>query len=148
MSRVGRVFDPEAWDVRAWPGKQTRQLHMPLEQSQVLIVLGQVAAAVGDRAAATHYFEDAGTLGRASGFMHSLAWSMYEAAKVYRDEGRYADAERCETQAMNAMHQVADEYHLPLHLAVLADLQAKEGNLLKAQETLWSKLKMSPRAFS
>jgi CHAT domain-containing protein len=114
--------------------EQTRHLHMPLEQSQILIVLGQVAAAVGDRATATHYFEDAGTLGRASGFMHSLAWSMYEAAKVYREEGRYADAERCETQAMDAMHQVADEYHLPLHLAVLADLQAKQGNLPKAQE--------------
>jgi len=114
--------------------ERTRHLHMPLEQSQALIVLGQVAAAVGDRAAATHYFEDAGTLGRASGFMHSLAWSMYEAAKVYRDEGRYADAERCETVAMNAMRQVGDEYHLPLHLAVFADLQAKEGHLAKAHE--------------
>jgi tRNA A37 N6-isopentenylltransferase MiaA len=32
---------------------------------------------------------------------------MYEAAKVYCDEGRYADAERCETQAMNATRQLA-----------------------------------------
>jgi CHAT domain-containing protein/tetratricopeptide (TPR) repeat protein len=111
----------------------TRQLHMPLEQSQILVVLGQVAAAVGDRAAATRYFESAGSLAQASGFVHSLAWSMYEAAKVYRDEGRYADAERCEMQAMTAMRQVADEYHLPLHLAVLADLQAKEGNLVNAK---------------
>ena len=113
---------------------QTRQLHAPLEESQVLIALGQVAAAAGDRRAATQYFEEAGRLSRANGFIHSIAWSMYEAAKVYRDEGLYADAERCETQAMNAMRQVADEYHLPLHLAVLADLKAKEGDLTKAQE--------------
>ena len=113
---------------------QTRQLHAPLEESQVLTALGQVAAAAGDRRAATQYFEEAGRLSRANGFIHSIAWSMYEAAKVYRDVGLYADAERCETQAMNAMRQVADEYHLPLHLAVLADLKAKEGDLTKAQE--------------
>ncbi len=113
---------------------KTRQLRMPLEESQVLIALGQVAAVAGDRSAATQYFEEAGRLSRANGFIHSVAWSMYEAAKVYRDEGRYADAERCETQAMNAMRQVADEYHLPLHLAVIADLKAKEGDLVEAQE--------------
>lgn len=113
---------------------ETRRLQMPLEQSQILIVLGKVAASTGDRRAATQYFEEAGTLSRANGFIHSIAWSMHEAAKVYRDEGRYADAERCETEATNAMHQVADEYHLPLHLAVLADLKAKEGDLAEAQE--------------
>jgi tetratricopeptide (TPR) repeat protein len=102
--------------------KQTSQLHLPLEQSQALIVLGQVAATLGDPKAATQYFEEAGRLSRASGFIHSIAWSMYEAAKVYREEGRYADAERCETQAMDAMRQVSDEYHLPLHLAMLPDL--------------------------
>jgi CHAT domain-containing protein/tetratricopeptide (TPR) repeat protein len=113
---------------------QTRRLHVPLEESQVLVALGQVAVAAGDRSAATQYFEEAGRLSRANGFIHSIAWSMYEAAKVYRDEGRYADAERCETQAMKAMREVADQYHLPLHLAVLADLKAKEGDLTKAQE--------------
>jgi CHAT domain-containing protein len=114
--------------------EQTRTMHMPLEQSQALIVLGQVAAAVGDRGAATHYFEAAGALSRASGFIHSIAWSMYEAAKVYRDEGQYANADRCETLAMNAMRQVADEYHLPLHLAMLADLKMNEGDFTKSQE--------------
>ena len=48
--------------------KQTGQLHLPLEQSQALIVLGQVAAAVGDPRAATQYFEEAGRLSR----VHSL----------------------------------------------------------------------------
>jgi CHAT domain-containing protein len=112
---------------------KTRELHMPLEQTQVLIVLGKVEAA-GHSREATQYFEDAGRLSRAGGFIHSIAWSMYEAARVYRDEGQYADAERCETEAMNAMRQVEDKYHLPLHLAMLADLKAKEGDFAKAQE--------------
>jgi len=113
---------------------ETRRLHMPLEESQTLILLGQVAVGAGDRRAAIQYFEEAGTLSRNSGFVHSVAWSMYEAAKAYRDEGQYADAERCESQAMNAMSRVADQYHLPLHFATLADLKAKEGDLVKAQE--------------
>ena len=113
---------------------QARQLHVPLEESQVLVALGQVAAAAGDRSAATQYFEEAGRVSRANGFNHSIAWSMYEAARVYRDEGQYVDAERCEIEAMSAMRQVADKYHLPLHLAMLADLKAKEGDFAKAQE--------------
>ena len=57
----------------------------------MLIALGQVAVAAGDRSAATEYFEEATRLTRANGLIHSIAWSLYEAAKVYRDEGRYAE---------------------------------------------------------
>jgi hypothetical protein len=32
------------------------------------------------------------------------------------------------------MRQVSDEYHLPLHLAMLADLKSKEGDLARAQD--------------
>jgi CHAT domain-containing protein len=113
---------------------KTRQLQMPLEQTQVLVTLGKVEAAAGHPRTATQYMEEAGALSRAHGFIHSIAWSMYEAAKVYRDEGQYADAERCETEGLNAMRQVEDEYHLPLHIAVLADLKAKQGDLVRAQE--------------
>ena len=92
---------------------------MALEQTQMLIALGKLEVAAGDPHAATQYFEDAGRLSREGGFIHSIAWSMYEAARVYRDQGQYADAERCEADAMDAMRRVADEYHLPLHLACL-----------------------------
>lgn len=132
LALLGRVEDARA--VLAQTLEKTRQLNMPLERSQVLVALGKVEAAAGHPHIATQYFEEAGRLSRASGFMHSIAWSMYEAARVYRDEGQYVDAERSEIEAMNAMRQVADEIHLPLHLAMLADLKAKEGDLVKAQE--------------
>ena len=124
----------EARKILAHTLDETRQMHMPLEQTQVLIALGQVAVGAGDRRTAIQHFEEAGALSRANGFNHSIAWSMYEAARVYRDQGEYVDADRCETQAMNAMRQVGDEYHLPLHLAVLADLKSREGEFAKAHE--------------
>lgn len=124
----------EALKLLAQTLDETRQLHMTLEQTQVLIALGQVSEGAGNRQEAIRYFEQAAALSQANGFNHSIAWSMYEAARAYRDEGDYSDADRCETQAMNAMRQVGDEYHLPLHLAVLADLKAREGQVAKAHE--------------
>ena len=52
-----KVASEEARKLLEQTLKQTGQLHLPLEQSQALIVLGQVAAAVGDPRAATQYFE-------------------------------------------------------------------------------------------
>lgn len=124
----------EALKLLAQTLDETRHLHMMLEQTQVLIALGQVSEGAGNRQGAIKYFEQAAALSQANGFNHSIAWSMYEAARIYRDEGDYANADRCETQAMNAMRQVGDEYHLPLHLAVLADLKAREGEMAKAHE--------------
>ena len=54
------------------------------------------------------YYELAVTLSQASGYIHSITLSTYVAEKVYREEGRYAHAKRCETQAMNAMRQVSE----------------------------------------
>ncbi len=132
LSVLGR--QDEARKVLEQTLNETRKLHMPLEQTQVLIVLGKEEEAAGHEQAAIQYFEEAGNLSRTDGFIHSIAWSMHEAAKVYRDEGRYVDAERRETEATNAVRHVADKYHLPLQLAVLADLKSREGELAKAQE--------------
>ena len=112
---------------------ETRQLNMRIEQAQALITLGQLAAAKDPRAA-IGYYEEATALSRRDGFIHSIAWSRYEAAKVFRDEGRYAEAERAAAEAMQAMRQVGDEYHLPLHFVLFADLKAREGELGQAEE--------------
>ncbi len=138
-ARKGQAFTAlgrldEARNVLTQTLDKTRQLDLPLEQTQILIAIGKLEVQAGRPPMAAQYFEEAGSLSRKDGFIHSIAWSMYEAARVYRDEGRYADAERCESEAMSAMHEVADEYHLPLHLTMLADLKAKEGDPAKAQE--------------
>jgi len=126
--------EAEARQLQQLALRETRRLNMRLEQTQVLIALGQLAAAAKDPPAAIEYYEEASALSRTNGFIHSIAWSKYEAAKVFRDEGQYAEAERCATEAMQAMKQVGDEYHLPLHLVLLADLKTKEGELAKAEE--------------
>lgn len=131
LAKMGK--EAEAQQLLQLVLRETRRLNMRLEQVQVLIMLGQLAAAK-DPPAAIEYYEEASALSRTNGFIHSIAWSEYEAAKVFRDEGQYTEAERCATEAMQAMRQVDDEYHLPLHLALLADLKTKEGELAQAEE--------------
>lgn len=97
-------------------------------------MLGQQSEAAGDLQQAIQYLEQAGNLSRARGFEHSVAWSMYEASKAYRAAGDLQAEEGRETQAMRAMAQVGDKYHLPLHLALLADLKTDRGEFAQANE--------------
>jgi len=113
---------------------KTKKLDMRLEESQTLIILGKESEAVGDLPRAIRYFEQAGELSRANGFEHSIAWSMFEAAEAYRSAGDLQKAEERETQAMQAMARVGDRYHLPLHLALLADLKTKRGEFAEADQ--------------
>jgi tetratricopeptide (TPR) repeat protein len=69
-----------------------------------------------------------------NGFEHSIAWSMFEAAEAYRSAGDLQKAKDRETQAMRAMARVGDRYHLPIHLALLADLKAKRGEFTEADQ--------------
>jgi len=113
---------------------KTKQLDMRLEESQTLILLGKESEAAGNLPQAIRYFEQAGELSRANGFEHSIAWSMFEAAEAYRSAGDLQKAEDRETQAMRAMARVGDRYHLPIHLALLADLKAKRGEFAEADQ--------------
>ena len=113
---------------------KTRELDMRLQESQTLIILGKESEAVGDLPQAIRYFEQAGDLSRANGFEHSIAWSMFEAAQAYRSVDDFEKAEDRETQAMHAMDRVGDRYHLPIHLALLADLKAKRREYREADQ--------------
>jgi tetratricopeptide (TPR) repeat protein len=63
LALLGRVEDARA--VLAQTLDKTRQLNMPLEQSQVLVALGKVEAAAGHPHIATEYFDEAGRQSRA-----------------------------------------------------------------------------------
>jgi tetratricopeptide (TPR) repeat protein len=67
------------------------------------------------------------------GFRHAFAWSAFELANVYRDEGDLDSAQKYVTEAIGAMQEVQDKYHLPGHLALLADLEAKRGEFTQAE---------------
>jgi len=110
---------------------QARAQNAFAAEAQLLIVLGKQAKA-SDRVQAIEYLRAAVDLCQRRGFQHAYAWGMYELAKVYRDQGDLRDAEFYERSAMEAMQEVEDKYHLPLHLVLLAELENGRGNLAAA----------------
>ncbi len=82
---------------------------------------------------AIEYLEAATSLSEEAGFRHAFAWSTLELAKVYRDEGDLDDAQTYATEAIEALQDIQDKYHLPGHLALLAELEAKKAEFAKAE---------------
>jgi tetratricopeptide (TPR) repeat protein len=105
--------------------REAQSFNRRLEEAYYLIVLAKLSASDNNLPLAIAYLETTRNLCVDGGFHHTLAWSMFELAKIYRDSGNLQKAEERATLAMNAMRQVQDQYHLPLHLALLAELAVK-----------------------
>jgi CHAT domain-containing protein len=100
-------------------------------ETQLLIVAGD-GAKEHNPGQAIQYLKAANALSQSGGFYHAYAWSALELARVYRDRGDLAPAEEYATRALSAMRDLGDKYHLPQHVALLADLKASRGKLEEA----------------
>jgi CHAT domain-containing protein len=116
--------------------KELRSEKRHLDEGWFLILLARLSAAENNLPLAISYLETTRNLCIEGGFHHTLAWSMFELAKVYRDNGNLQKAENRAKLALTAMRQVQDKYHLPQHLALLAELVAKRGRFREADELL------------
>ena len=113
---------------------RTKALNARLEQVDVLIALGKQAWAAKQPQAAIGHFENAAELSRAGNFRHALAWSLYELGKAQQETGQLDRAETTMQSALETMREVEDRYHLPLHLGLLAEIKAEQGQWRDAQE--------------
>jgi CHAT domain-containing protein len=112
---------------------QTKTLNARLEQVDVLIALGKQSWAAKHPQEAMTYFEQASELSRTGNFHHTLAWSLYELGKAEQETGQLDQAEETMRSALETMREVEDKYHLPLHLALLAEIKAEKGQWREAQ---------------
>ena len=96
--------------------------------TQLLVVAG-TAIASDDATRAIQDLEEAVELSQEKGFHHVFAWSTFELAGVYRDAGNLDAAESLATRSNRIMRELEDRYHLPQHLALLADLKARKGDV-------------------
>jgi CHAT domain-containing protein/tetratricopeptide (TPR) repeat protein len=123
--------EAEAKQVLDLAVRQAKAQNARISEIQLLIVMAKQAAA-SDRNKAIEYLKTATALSKEAGLPHGTAWSTFELANIYRDKGDLNSAEKYETQAIGAMQEVQDKYHLPLHLALLAELAAKRGKIAEA----------------
>jgi CHAT domain-containing protein len=102
-------------------------------EAQLLILLGTVAASTGERTQAIQYLEQAGQFASSVQFYRMEADAMFELAKLYRDSGDLATAERRATEGLAASQRVGDRYYVPRNLTVLAALKAQRGRVDEAK---------------
>ncbi|HEV2380773.1 MAG TPA: CHAT domain-containing protein [Terriglobia bacterium] len=117
-SEAQRVLDKALARARAQTNRSA--------ETQLLIVAGDEALTRNPDKAIT-YLRTANQLAESNGFRHAFAWSGLELAKAYRAAGDFRLAEAFASQALTAMVGIEDKYHLPQHLALLADLEARTG---------------------
>lgn len=122
----------EAEDVLKEALARARDEQNYVAATQLMVVAGN-ASASDNPAKAIQYLKEAADLSEAKGLHHAFAWSTFELAKVLRDAGNLDSAEAAELKAIAAMREVEDRYHLPDHLTLLADVEAKKGNYEQAE---------------
>lgn len=110
---------------------RAREEHNYLALSQLLIVAGTAAAST-DHAKAIADLREAVEVSQAKGFNHIFAWSTSELASIYRDAGNLDEAELLASRAIRVMRSLEDRFHLPEHLALLADVETKRGEFEQA----------------
>ncbi len=111
---------------------KARSQHKRGHETQLLILLGQLASETGDRNQAIAYLEDAGQFATRVQFFRMEADAMFELAKLYRDIGDLATADARATQGLAASQRVGDRYYVPRNLTILADLKERRGRLVEA----------------
>jgi tetratricopeptide (TPR) repeat protein len=97
-------------------------------EAQLLILLGNLAARMGDKKQATEYLESAGEFASRGHFYRMEADAMFELSKLYRDNGDLATADERATQGLAASQQVGDRHYVPRNLTILADLNSTRSH--------------------
>ena len=119
--------DAEAEGVLNEAIARAREEHNYQALTQLLVVAG-TAAASSNLPEAIQRLREANEISHEKGFHHVFAWSAFQLAQVYRDVGNLNDAEALASNAIDIMRKLEDRYHLPEHLALLADLEVRKGN--------------------
>ena len=111
---------------------QARSQHKRGHEAQVLILLGKMDAKTGDRKQAIAYFENAARISTQVQFFRMEADTMFELAKLYRDNGDVVTSTARAVQGLVASQHIGDRYYEPRNLTVRAELEALQGRVAQA----------------
>lgn len=119
---MNRTAEAEA--VLAAATNRAREEKHNMALAQLLVVSGTI-----------ENLTEAARISDENGFHHVLAWSAIELAKAYRQAGDLDSAELWASKGIRMVRALEDRYHLPQDLSLLADLQVRNGEFDRADET-------------
>jgi len=97
-------------------------------ETQLLILLGELARKTGHDEQAARYLEEASQRANKLRFYRMDAQAMFDLASIYREKGNLAEAEDRLNKGIDASRKVGDRYFLPRDLTALAELKAQIGH--------------------
>ncbi len=112
-----------------------RRRSLKVRESRILIVLGELASARGDQQQAIQRLSAAAEVARSAGLDRIEADASSALASRLRDTGNLATAAAYARRGVAAARRARDVYHLPQMLAILAEVEAANGNLRGADTT-------------
>jgi CHAT domain-containing protein len=112
---------------------EARRGHDFYALAQLLVVAGTATPTL-DSVKRVDCLKEAVAISREKGFHHVFAWSTYELAQAYREAGDLDRSELLASNAVAAMRDIEDRYHLPQDLGLLAKLEMEKGNFNRADQ--------------
>jgi CHAT domain-containing protein len=103
-------------------------------ETQLLILLGELARKSGHDEQAPRYLEEAAQRANKLHFYRMDAQAMFDLATIYREKDNLAEAEDRLNKGIDASRKVGDRYYLPRDLTALAELKAQIGHLTEAHQ--------------
>jgi CHAT domain-containing protein len=111
---------------------KARGLNRPMEQAEILVLLGHANGMAGDIQLAKQQYQEAARISGQELYYRPLARAMFELANMYREAGDFRAADRALTVGVKASQRLGDRYYLPRDLAVLAEVKAAENRIPEA----------------
>lgn len=114
---------------------EARQRNLKVREARILIILGELASNRGEQQEAIQRLSAAAEVARTAGLDRIEADASSALASRLRDIGSVPTATAYARRGVAAARRARDVYHLPQMLATLAEVEAANGNLGRADAT-------------
>ncbi|MEZ5399230.1 MAG: CHAT domain-containing tetratricopeptide repeat protein [Bryobacteraceae bacterium] len=112
---------------------EARQKELKVREARILTVLGELASAVGEHREAISWLKEAADVANRAGLDRIEAEASSSLASMLRDAGNNLHAVSYAKRSVAAAQRAGDLYHLPPMMAILAEIEAKNGNFSAAE---------------
>jgi CHAT domain-containing protein/tetratricopeptide (TPR) repeat protein len=113
---------------------EARRKELKVREARILTVLGELASSRGEQREAIGWLKEAADVAHRAGLDRIEAEASSSLASLQRDAGDNSSAVIYAKRSVAAAQRTGDLYHLPQMMAILAEIEAKNGNFSAAEE--------------
>ena len=113
--------------------EEARRKDLKVREARILTVLGELASDRGEHEEAIRWLTEAADVAKAGGLDRIEAEASSALASMLHDSGDNSGAATFARRGVASAQRAGDLYHLPQMMAILAEIEEKNGNLAGAE---------------